>query len=71
MVTKCLRETSNGRERELEKRERATEKEKDSIYREERRKKRELTVLRGASVRKKFFLDCFTENRAVKQLTVK
>jgi hypothetical protein len=39
MVTKCLRE------RATEERERATEKDRDSIYREERREKRELTGL--------------------------
>ena len=57
-------------------RERATEKERDSM-REERREslpKRELTDerLRGARMRVRMLcLECFTENLSVKQLDVK
>ena len=60
------------RDRAMKEREIATKKERDSIYREERRKMRELNGLRGARVwGLRDCLDCFTENVRVKQLIVK
>jgi hypothetical protein len=64
------------KERGLEKRERATEKERDSM-REERREslpKRELPVESERRARMRVTmvcLDCFTENLGVKQVDVK
>jgi hypothetical protein len=58
-----LERESNGRERQLQR--------EIEIASTEKREERTYWSERRASVKKKKFLDCFTENRSVKQSTVK